>query len=1512
MAVQTPDFGLIGGRVTSLALDPSDATGNRLYVGTTGGGVWLANNAGVATPSSMVFSPLTDNITALGGAIDASISIGALTVQPGGTGVILAGTGDPNDVLDSYYGAGILRSTDGGNSWSLIQSTVDEEQSLSSEDSNFMGNGFAEFAWSTVNPQVVVAAVSQAFEGTLVDANQVTASYEGLYYSSDSGATWHLATVTDGNGNDVQGPRIPFLSPYGNAATSVVWNPVRQLFIAAVRFHGYYQSADGVTWTRIASQPGSGFTSLMCPNNKGSIGSIACPIYRGVLAVNPQTGDTFAWTVDLNNQEQGLWQDACAVNGGSCTNTSISFTKRWNTAAQESSTLQGAATIADGDYNLALAAVPQGQDTVLLAGANDLWKCSLAMGCVWRNTTKSTTCMSAQVGEYQHALAWNAANPLEIFMGNDSGLWRSTDGIGETGSVCSAADASHFQNLNGSLGSLAEVVSLSPVVTSPFNLMAGLGVNGTAGVKNASTVNVWPQILSGYGGPVAVDLTDNTKWYVNNQAGVAIYRCWQNAPCTPDSFGTSPVVTNEDVGGDGDAMPIPAAFLVDPVNPAQLLIGTCRMWRGPASGIGWSTANVISPILDSGLTGAPCHGDALIRAMAALPITGGSEVIYAGMYGSAGNGVNQPGHVFKAIVNPTANGMPVWSDLTLNPVVNDTHAMNYYGLDVSSVTIDPHDPSGNTVYVTVAGMANPQQNIQVIYRSTDGGATWSDLTANLPAAPVNGLAVDPQNANTVYLASDRGVFFTTEIAGCEQWLSNCWSAFGTGLPAAPVVALSASPSGSSSQVLVAATYGRGIWQTPLWGAGANFTTAAASPSALDFSPQVYGVTSSPLPVVLQNTGSAALTLSAIAVSGDFSETDNCVNQAIAPGGSCTVQVMFTPQATGPRAGQMTIFANVYGGELTVDLTGTGAPAGAVRLSPASVDFGQVEVGSTSSPLPITVENSSAAAVPVSQISITPPFLIASNACGAGSLAANSDCQLQVELAPTQAGQIAGLLTLTDGAGIQAVQLNGSGAAAPSDIVNPTSLTFPATAEGQLSAAQTVTLANTGGLPLTAISISVSGAFQQSSNCVTQLAAGGVCSISVRFAPAQTGPVSGVLTVADALRTQTVALNGTGLAPPALDVNPNSLTFSNQQPGVPSAPQTITITNGGGAPMANVGFEITGTAAANYSMGATTCGSALNNGDSCTAQIVFTPSATGAVAASLTISSSTSGVAPVSLPLNGTGQLATGLATNPSQVTFPAVGAGQSSAAQPITITNSSGYAINSVALAAATPFSITQNTCTGNLPAGTNCTASVVFRPNASGSASGVLTVSSSAVATPATVALSGVGFDFGIALTGSSSQTVARGQQARYTLVISPSGSGGTFSFTCGTLPSNAICLFNPPSETLNSGVQGNVEVEVSTGSASTSRMERRGPWRMLPLACVLFLLPWAIRRRRTWFLVAVVAVILAAGMTSCTTSGGGQGGGTGGQGSGSSTPPGTYTIPVNITSTGITHSVNLTLTVD
>jgi hypothetical protein len=1545
--VITPEFGLVTGRVSALAMDPLEAVGNCLYVGTTGGGIWLANNAGASSAASVVFNPLTDMVGALSGAQDASISIGALTVQPGtepvcgASGVVLAGTGDPNDNLDSYYGVGILRSADGGKTWSLISRTMDVEDGLSGQDFGFAGEGFAGFAWSTVNPQLVVAAVSQAREGTLVDADRPAQSYEGLYYSSDAGETWHLATITDGSGADVQGPAYEYVSgqPDGNAATAVVWNPVRQLFVAAVRFHGYYQSTDGITWTRMAAQPGSGLTTSACPTNLGSIGSQSCPIFRGTLAVNPQTGDTFAWTVDVNNQDQGLWQDQCGMSGGACASQNIAFGTQLTTSLLEMNTSLGPATIENGDYTLALAAVPSEQDTLLLAGANDLWKCSLATGCPWRNTTNATVGFCAQVAPYQHALAWGgAANPLEIFLGNDSGLWRSEDAIGETGSACAATDAQHFQNLNGSLGSLAEVVSLSPVLATPYTIMAGLGANGTAGVNNpAGATADWPQILGGDGGPVAIDPKTTANWYVNNDAGVSIYLGTPPTGATPGAF--SPVLTFStgapkipEVVEDGLTMPAPAPFLVDPVDSSQLLIGTCRVWRGPANGSGWSTGNAISSIFDDQSFAGPCAGDALIRSMAAAALPGGSEAVYVGMYGSANGDTRLPGHIWSATFNPASGATPVWTDLTLNPVTNDGKAMNAYGLDISSIFIDStHDTSGKTVYVTVEGIANVLQEAQMVYRSTDGGAHWANLTANLPWAPANGIVVDPQDANTIYIATDEGVYFTTQIATCANQPPICWSAFGTGLPASPVVELSAAPLTASSPVLVAATYGRGIWQTPLWTAETGLTTALASPSPLDFPIPVPVSTSSSMTVTLENTGTLPLLPTSIAVSGDFTETDACQGQTVPVGASCAITVTFAPTVAGtlPLLGQMTVYANVYGGQLSVELSGTGAPSGTVTLTPATLSFGvapgqgsslpPVPVNTTSAPQQVEAGDSSNTPVGISSVAITAPFTIVSNACGTSTLAPQTDCQVMVAFAPTQRGAAAGTLTFTDGAGTQTVELSGWGSAPPTDTLNPTSLTFPGTIIGQLSTAQTVSLTNIGDLPLTGISIAVSGPFTESDNCNSQLTADSNCAISVQYAPTAAGTQTGTLTVADVTRAQaqTVALTGTGLLPPAFGVSPASLSFTAQQVGVASPPATLTVTNTGGAPLANVGFQITGPAASSFTTGATTCGATLNNGSSCTLQVIFTPAATGGSAAMLIVSSSTLGVTAAQVPLNGNGTSTTQLVVSPLQLTFPATIAGQSSAAQTVTVTNTSSYAAASLTLSVASPFSLTQDTCSGEiLAAGANCTVGVVFTPTASGAATGTLTIASESVLTPATVALSGTGevpFDFTVTVSGSSTQTVASGQTASYSLSIAPVqlSPGGTFTFQCGTLPAYALCLFNPATETVNAGATGTVAVQISTGQSSSARSTGLDGWRVLPLACGLVLLPPAWRRRRKALLVAALLAIMVGGVSSCAGSGGGTGG-SGGLTGIDVTPPGTYPISVTVTAGAVQKSVALTLTVD
>jgi hypothetical protein len=1673
-AVTSANYGLVTGRIAALALDPSDTTGNHLYVGTTGGGVWVSQNAGASTTSSITFTPLTDSLGVLSGAADSSISIGALTVQPGGTGVILAGTGDPNDVLDSYYGAGILRSADGGNTWNLISATVDSESGLSSQDYSFVGEGFAGFAWSTASPQQVVAAVSQAYEGTLVDAERPAQSYEGLYYSSDAGVTWHLATITDGSGEDVQGPTDTFAGPDGNAATSVVWNPVRQLFVAAVRFHGYYQSPDGVTWTRLAAQPGTNLTTASCPNNPGSTGSVDCPIFRGTLAVNFETGDTFAWTVDTYVQATGLWhndgiwQDLCAINtaGTACTNQAITFATELPWFPGTSSTEP---MIANGDYNLALAAVPaalgQGEDTLLFAGANDLWKCSLAMGCVWRNTTNSTAGFCAQVGKFQHALAWDTSNPLEIFLGNDSGLWRSVDQVGETGSVCSASDATHFQNLNGSLGSLAEVVGMSQVVTTPYTMMAGLGVNGAAGVKSTTGATVdWLQILGGDGGPVAIDPHNPENWYVNNQEGVSIYLCSQLDDCTPFAFGATPVVNDADVGGDGYAMTTAAPFLVDPLDPSQLLIGTCRVWRGPANGVGWSASNAISPILDQQASTGPCSGNSLIRSLAAMATTDGGEVVYVGMYGALNAGGDAAGHVFSATYSP-GSGWSAWQDLTHDPVTAPVaaSAINVDALDISSIYIDTHDQTGQTLYVTVEGFSSLSRALPTIYYSTNGGASWVNSSANLPWAPVNSVAVDPQSATTVYVATDVGVFFTTQIATCSNPAAVCWSAFGTGLPEAPAVQLSAAPLGSSSTVLAVGTYGRGIWQTPLWTSETGLTTAITSPpNPVTFTTPVPDYSSSSLSVTMVNTGSLALTATSIDITGDFtwSDPNGCLNNPVAVGSSCAITVTFAPTTVGTLNGQMTIYANVYGGQLAmVELTGTGTAAGHVTLTPSTISFdpspGQtsslppVLVGATSGTEQVEAGNSGTGPITISSIAITPPFNISSNQCGTSSLAVQADCQLLLAFAPTQRGAASGTLTVTEGSNSQIVALSGFGWAPPTDSLSATSLSFGGIETGQSSPTQTITLSNTGDLALTGIVITISGPFTESDKCDGQLAANyplATCVISVQFAPnaTQLGSQTGTLTVTDALHVQQVSLSGTGLAPPSISFSPTSgLSFPAQTVGVASSPLTLTITNSGGVPLANLSFTVPGSTvpgsqASYFTTGTTNCpitsGTTLGAGLSCTLQVIFTPLAAGGSSASLTISSSNA--TAVSVPLSGSGQALSGLNVNPPQLTFAPQSPGQPSPAQTVTISNTASVAAGTLTLSISnTQFSLTTNTCTGSLAAGKSCTVGVIYTPTANlaagSTATGTLTVSSVTFATQATVtlsgmvggpgsiqvtpspipfgtvgvntvsspvtvtvtnpwtatamdgltltppagfqlasgtntcpaslgpgasctagvvfaptsagaqsgnliltsstasasgsvALSGAGFDFSVAVSGSNTQSVAAGQVAYYTIMVTPmNGSpGGAFTFACGTLPNNALCIFDPTGEIVATGTIGYVTVEVSTGHSTTSSLGKApDKRRSLILACGLILLPLAFPmawRRRKALLMAALLAILAGGISSCVSSGVNlSGGGGGGSGNSGLTPPGTYTIPVNVTSNGVTHTLAapsgpLTLTVD
>ena len=359
--------------------------------------------------------------------------------------------------------------------------------------------------------------------------------------------------------------------------------------------------------------------------------------------------------------------------------------------------------------------------TTLYAGTIDLYRCVLNAGqtsCTLRNTTNAGNGCNATsaVAPAQHALAarpQSSGLPL-LYIGNDGGLWRSTDGVAETGSVCSSSDAAHFQNLNpaiGSGGSLAEVVGFAQDPSQPSTLIAGLGALGTAATSLDPTTLAWAQMSGGEGGFPHIDPVSPQNWYISVGAGVNLKGCPFGAACANSNFAGS-----SDIGPiqtDYDAALIDAPTLLDPQNPALVLTGTCRVWRGPVGGgSSWNSTNALSPPLDGGIT--PCSEgnsryDALVRSLGAGgPVSAsgsaanqGSEVIYAGTAGLYDGGEGLPGHVMVTKNGNTASGTVAWTDLTGNPAQNDVYSFNTYGFDISSVVVDPHDPTGATVYVTI-------------------------------------------------------------------------------------------------------------------------------------------------------------------------------------------------------------------------------------------------------------------------------------------------------------------------------------------------------------------------------------------------------------------------------------------------------------------------------------------------------------------------------------------------------------------------------------------------------------------------------------------------------------------------------------------------------------------------------------------------------------------------------------------------------------------------------------------
>ncbi len=428
------------------------------------------------------------------------------------------------------------------------------------------------------------------------------------------------------------------------------------------------------------------------------------------------------------------------------------------------------------------------------------------------------------------------------------------------------------------------------------------------------------------------------------------------------------------------------------------------------------------------------------------------------------------------------------------------------------------------------------------------------------------------------------------------------------------------------------------------GVAATTPSVSASPTSLPFGSINVGAQSTAQTITVSNSGSGdASDMNYPAAPANFIKGGTCSGSVLVAGTNCTVTFRYSPAAAGATNASYTITGG--GANIPIALTGTGvaaAPA-ALSASPATLSFGSVTVGATSSGQQVTVTNTGGTAATGLNVanSNAAEFPVSANTCGA-SLAAGGTCTFSVAYKPGAAGADAASLTIgATGVANATVNLSGTGTAAPTANLQaaPAAVAFGNVTIGQTSAGTTVTITNTGGAAATGVAFVNSNATEfivSGNTCGATLANGASCALAVAYAPGSAGADSATLSVNFAGGTLAIALTGTGVAPPPPGQGqlsfPSADVFATENVGSTSAPHTITVSNAGSA--AVVVTAITSSAPSEFAVGNSTCAT-VAAGASCSFTLTFSPAAAGARAATITFTSNGAG-SPQTLAASGTG------------------------------------------------------------------------------------------------------------------------------------------------------------------------------------------------------------------------------------------------------------------------------------
>ena len=513
----------------------------------------------------------------------------------------------------------------------------------------------------------------------------------------------------------------------------------------------------------------------------------------------------------------------------------------------------------------------------------------------------------------------------------------------------------------------------------------------------------------------------------------------------------------------------------------------------------------------------------------------------------------------------------------------------------------------------------------------------------------------------------------------------------------------------------------------------NGTGAAAgmsvTPPSVSFGNVADGTTGTQS-IILQNTGTANLTVSSASATGAGFAVTGFSAQTLTPNSTMTFNATFTPTSTSAVSGSISVSTSLSGSPTAIPLSGTGTQPG-MSVTPSSVSFGNVANGATGTQV-VTLKNIGTANLVVSSETVT-GAAFSVNGFSAQTLAPNSSMSFNAVFAPTAAGGASGSISVSTNlpGSPTAIPLTGTGTQ-PGISVTPSTVSFGNVADGT-SVPQVITVKNTGTANLVVSSATASGTgFSVTGFTAQTLAPNSTLTFNAVFAPTSPGAVSGSVSIATNLSgPTTVALNGTGTQP-AMSVTPSSVSFGTVADGTGST-QAVILKNTGTANLVVSSETVTGAGFSVVNFTAQT----LAPGGSMNFNAVFAPTSAGAVSGSISVSTNLP-TSPTAIPLSGTGANPA-MSITPSSVTFGSVVDGTNNS-QTITVKNTG--AVNLVVSSESvtgTGFSVTGFTAQTVTP-NNSMAFNAVFAPSSPGSVTGNISLSTNVPGSPTAIGLSGTG----------------------------------------------------------------------------------------------------------------------------------------------------------------------------